>query len=268
MLPDTLFFNGIIKIPDNMKNLFLIILTIALPLGLFAQSQMQDNFQWHGMKWNAKETKGSISDPEPYYLNNELIKLPEPKLLSNKSVEQALHERRSVREYNDEPLQLNEVSQLLWSAQGITGSRGRYRTTPSAGALYPLEVYVVVGNVEGLEQGVYKYKPHEHGLEKISNEDIRDELALAALGQASVGKSAAVIVFSAVYERTTQKYGERGIRYVHMEAGHAVQNVFLQAVSMDLGMVVVGAFRDDEVKDVLNMPDEEHPLYILPVGKR
>jgi SagB-type dehydrogenase family enzyme len=204
---------------------------------------------------------------EPNEPMNEKIKLPEPKYDNNTSVEQALLERRSVREYKDEPLTLNEVSQLLWAAQGITNSRRGFRAAPSAGALYPLDVYIVIGDVEGVTNGVYKYKPHQHELVKVRNGNVRNELTIAAHGQTCVGESAIVIVFSAVYERTTQKYGNRGIRYVHMEAGHAAQNVFLQAVSLDLGMVVVGAFKDEEVRKILNMSDNEQPLYILPVGK-
>lgn len=195
------------------------------------------------------------------------IKLPEPEYDSPTSIEQALFNRRSVRDYKDEPLTLTEVSQLLWAAQGITDPRD-LRTAPSAGALYPLEVYVVVGNVSNLPSGIYRYKPHEHELEKILEGDKRAELRTAALGQSSVKDGAIVVVFSAVYERTTQKYGERGIRYVHMEVGHAAQNVYLQAVSLKLGTVVVGAFQDDAVKMITNMPDEEHPLYIMPVGRK
>ena len=197
---------------------------------------------------------------------NEKIKLPKPKYDSNTSVEKALRERRSIRKYKDEALTLAEVSQLLWAAQGITDPRG-LRTAPSAGALYPLEVYVVIGNVEGLTKGVYKYKPHGHELVKVRSGDVRDELSVAALGQPWVKEGSIVIVFSAVYERTTQKYGNRGIRYVHIEVGHAAQNVYLQAVSLNLGTVVVGAFRDDEVRKILNVLDEEHPLCIMPVGK-
>jgi len=204
---------------------------------------------------------------EPMEFINEKIKLPEPKYDSDTSVEQALLGRRSVRGYKDEPLTLTEVSQLLWAAQGITGPGKDFRTAPSAGALYPLEVYVVIGNVEGVAKGVYKYRPPEHKIVKIRDEDVRDELTAAALGQTWVGDGSVVIVFSAVYEKTTQKYGDRGIRYVYMEAGHAAQNVYLQAVSLNLGTVVVGAFKDDEVRSILNMLDEETPLYIMPVGK-
>ncbi|MEW6214864.1 MAG: SagB/ThcOx family dehydrogenase [Nitrospirota bacterium] len=196
----------------------------------------------------------------------EIIKLPEPKYDSKLSIEKALLKRRSVRDYKDEPLTLAEVSQLLWSAQGITDPRG-FRAAPSAGALYPLEVYVVVGNVSSLSDGIYKYKPYGHELVSIMKGDKRAELSAAALGQTCVKGGAAVIVISAVYERTTKKYGERGIRYVHIEAGHAAQNVYLQAVSLNLGMVVVGAFADNEVKRILNMAPTEQPLCIMPVGK-
>lgn len=195
------------------------------------------------------------------------IKLPEPKYDGNTSVEQALFKRRSVRAYKNEPLALADVSQLLWAAQGITDSRNGFRTAPSAGALYPLEVYVVVSNVKEVAEGVYKYKPDEHELIRVKSGNVKGELAAAALGQACIKESAIVIVFSAVYERTTRKYGDRGVRYVHMEAGHAAQNIYLQAVSLNLGVVVVGAFNDEDVRKVLGMPDEEHPLYIIPVGK-
>ncbi len=197
---------------------------------------------------------------------SETIKLPEPVQDSNTSIEEALLKRRSVRSYKDSPLTLAEVSQLLWAAQGIR-SLGGLRTAPSAGALYPLEIYVVAGNVDDLPDGVYNYKPYKHELVRIVKGDKRIELYNAALGQTSVRDAAAVIVFSAVYERTTTKYGDRGIKYVHIETGHAAQNVFLQAVPLNLGTVVIGAFYDDAVKKVLKMSDREQPLYIMPVGR-
>ncbi|MFH2049513.1 MAG: SagB/ThcOx family dehydrogenase [bacterium] len=236
-----------------MKKINIVIIVVALiGTGIGGAIMLQRLFG------DERDSMGSI---------NESIKLPEPKYDSSISIEQALLERRSVRAYQDEPLTLTEVAQVLWSAQGITDSKRAYRTAPSAGALFPLEVYVVIGNVEGLAKGVYRYKPGEHEITKVRDGDVRDKLAVAALGQASVREGAITIVFSAVYERTTRKYGDRGVRYVHMEAGHAAQNVCLQAVSLNLGTVVVGAFKDDEVSKILNIPDEEHPLYILPVGK-
>ena len=198
---------------------------------------------------------------------NTVIKLPEPRHDSDVSIEQSLLQRKSTRSYTGEPLTLEEISQLLWSAQGITRSGG-YRTAPSAGALYPLEVYLVVGDVEGLEAGIYKYKPDGHELNLLIGGDHRDELSRAALSQTSVSSGAISVVFTAVYERTTVKYGERGIRYVHIELGHAAQNLCLQAVAMDLGAVTVGAFYDEQVIDLLNLPDDEEPLYIIPVGRK
>ena len=216
------------------------------------------------LMWQASEQV--VVGPSPT-VDKIRITLPEPRYDSNVSIEEALLNRRSIREYAGEPLMLQEVSQLLWAAQGITDSRG-FRTAPSAGALYPLEVYVVVGDVESLTEGVYRYKPQEHELIKVLDGDKRVELAKAALGQAWVKEAAADIVITAVYERTTVKYGDRGIRYVHMEAGHAAQNLCLQATAMDLGTVTVGAFYDEQVKEVLSLPKDEQPLYIIPVGKK
>lgn len=217
------------------------------------------------------------AEPEPVEYKNKIpmqkievggrIKLPEPSYTGNISVETALSKRRSIRDYSGENLTLEEVSQLLWAAQGITAPWGG-RTAPSAGALYPLELYTVVGDVEGIDKGVYKYSREEHELEKVKEGDIRAELADAAIGQECIRDAAIDIVFTAVYERTTRKYGERGIRYVHIEAGHAAQNVYLQAVSLDLGTVVIGAFIDGEVKEIMNMQEQETPLYIMPVGRK
>ena len=195
------------------------------------------------------------------------VQLPEPRLKSEVSLEEALLKRRSIREYANLPLTLEDVSQLLWAAQGITAEWGG-RTAPSAGALYPLEVYLAVGNVENLAAGVYKYKPERHELVKVRDDDVRGELAEAALGQNFVMEAAIDIVIAAVYERTTKKYGDRGVRYTHMEAGHAAQNIYLQATALDLGMVTIGAFYDEQVKDILGMPKIETPLYLIPVGKQ
>lgn len=193
------------------------------------------------------------------------IELPEPASDSDIPVEQALLQRQSVRDYTDRPLTLAEISQLLWAAQGITRSGGK-RTAPSAGALYPLEVYLVVGEVAGLADGVYKYLPADHELVRVAEGDRRVDLSAAALSQESIEAAPAAVVITAIYERTTVKYGERGIRYVHMEVGSAAQNVYLQAVSLDLGTVFIGAFHDQEVRQVLNLPADEHPLCIMPVG--
>ncbi len=208
-----------------------------------------------------------VLPPEPTPSSPAFITLPEPQFESQVSLEAALLERRSVREYADLPLALEDISQLLWAAQGITSEWGG-RTAPSAGALYPLELYLVVGDVDNLEAGVYKYQPQEHALIRVRDSDVRSELASAALEQSFIAQGAVDIVISAVYERTTRKYGDRGIRYVHMEAGHAAQNVYLEAVALGLGTVTVGAFGDERVKEILNMPESEVPLYIMPLGRK
>jgi SagB-type dehydrogenase family enzyme len=183
------------------------------------------------------------------------------------SVEKALLERRSIRDYADETVTLADVSQLLWAAQGITNPSG-YRTAPSAGALYPLEVYLVAGKVASLPAGIYRYRPRGHEVVKIVEGDKRSELCTAALGQTALSEVPVSIVVTAIFERTTQKYRDRGYRYVHMEAGHAAQNVCLQAVSLDLGTVVIGAFDDDDIKKVMQLTATEEPLYIIPIGKK
>ena len=200
-------------------------------------------------------------------LEDETIKLPEPQYDSDVSIEQSLRQRRSTRDYTNEPLNLYDLSQLLWATQGTTDPRG-FRTAPSAGALYPLELYVVVGNVENLKPGTYKYKPDEHEIILVTEGDKRVDLAVAALSQPWVKDGAITIIIAAVYERTTVKYGERGIRYVHIEVGHAAQNLCLQATAMDLGVVTVGAFNDERVSELLNLPDNEKPLYIIPIGRK
>lgn len=205
--------------------------------------------------------------PEPEPMSTVNVKLPAPVMKSQVSLEETLSRRRSVREYTGKSLTLQEVSQLLWAAQGVT-SRSGGRTAPSAGALYPLEIYLVAGGVENLDAGVYRYQPEKHELATVKNTDVRKDLAEAALQQTSISDGAIDIVIAAVYERTTVKYGERGIRYVHMEAGHAAQNVALQSTALELGTVTIGAFYDERVKAVLGMEQDETPLYIMPVGRK
>ena len=192
------------------------------------------------------------------------VKLPEPRPSGEMSVEEALAARRSVRSYQDEALSLTELAQLLWAAQGITAHWGG-RTAPSAGATYPLEVYAVVGEVTGLEAGVFHYRPDGHLLVRRTAGDLRGELASAALGQGWVREAPVSLVIAARYERTTGRYGERGVRYVHIEVGHAGQNIYLQAEALGLGTVIVGAFDDQDVKTLLGI--EEEPLAIMPVGR-
>lgn len=214
---------------------------------------------------NAAVNNNYLVNEEEY---KEEIELPEPSYESDISVEEALKERRSVREYKDEPLEITHISQLLWAAQGITEEDMGFRTAPSAGALYPLEVYVAAGDTAGLMEGIYRYNPREHSLLLLQGGDFRDDLYGAALHQSPVLEAPAVIVFSSVDDRITPRYGERGIRYADMEAGHAAQNIYLQAASLDLGTVVIGAFDDEGISNILEMDAEERPLYLIPVGKQ
>lgn len=189
------------------------------------------------------------------------IALPAPDRTGRMPLEQALARRRSLREFAARVLSEQELSQLLWAAQGITHPDG-LRTAPSAGALYPLELYVVTAG------GFYHYSPREHRLDLQSEGDLRPALYRAALEQDSIRAAPAVFVITAVYERTERKYGpERGPRYVHLEAGHAAQNMLLQAVTLGLGGAPVGAFHDDQVQKALSLPRERQPLYLIPIGR-
>jgi SagB-type dehydrogenase family enzyme len=190
------------------------------------------------------------------------IRLQQPKEKGSISIEETLHQRRSVRDYKRGPLRLDQVSQLLWAASG----RNLYRrTAPSAGATYPLEIYLVAGEVEGLEPGIYHYSPSRNSLEIVNEEDVRNGLFRAALEQEMIEEAPVSIIIAADYSRTTGRYGQRGIRYVHMEVGHAGQNISLQAIALGLGTVMIGAFEDQKVKEVLGI--NEDPLYIIPIGR-
>ena len=203
------------------------------------------------------------------------IQLPEPVLTSDISVEEALVNRRSIREFKSDALTLDQVSQILWAAYGINEPRsnpaflrGGLRTAPSAGALYPLDIYLVCGNVEGLQAGIYKYIAEVHGLELVSEGDVRKDLAKAALDQDFLEVAPISIVYVAIFNRTTQKYGKRGReRYVCMDIGHSAQNVYLQTYTLNLGTCAIGAFTDKMVSMVMLLTDREEPLYIMPIGK-
>jgi SagB-type dehydrogenase family enzyme len=202
------------------------------------------------------------------------IALPEPDTDGETAVEEAIALRRSRREYSDEPLTLSELGQLLWAAQGTTRSRVGtvdLRAAPSAGATYPLTITVAVddGGVAGLDSGVYRYVPEDHTLERRGSESIHARLEDAALEQSWVGAAPVDLVVSAIDERTTDRYGERGrSRYVPMEAGHVGENIYLQAEALDLATVVVGAFRDEDVRTLIDLSGEHRPLYVIPVGHR
>ncbi|MHC4661224.1 MAG: SagB/ThcOx family dehydrogenase [Planctomycetota bacterium] len=191
----------------------------------------------------------------------EAAKLPDAKKKGKKSLEEVIAARRSVRTFKDKALSEEQLSQLCWATQGITGKTYPLRAAPSAGALYPLEIYAVTA------KGTFRYLPKEHSFRLELAGDIRETLRKSALGQASIAQAPCVFVFAGVISRTSKKYGERAARYVWIEAGHAGQNLLLQATALGLGGVPIGAFHDDQVKKALAMPEEETPLYILPIGK-
>jgi len=193
------------------------------------------------------------------------ISLPAPGKTGTLSVEAAMAQRRSVRELADGAVSLNQVSQLLWAAQGITDEKGLRRTAPSAGAKYPIEVFIVAGNVDGLAAGIYRYRPQTHSLALVKKGDARAALCDEALSQEWVRSAPLDIIITAVYERTRVKYGERAERYVHIEVGAVAENVYLETESLGLATTFVGAFTDEGVKKVLGLGDEA-PLGIMPIG--
>ena len=202
------------------------------------------------------------------YPGARVVKLPRPDY-RGLSVEDAVNRRHSTRRYTPGPITLSQLSQLLFSAQGITGSRGEQstRTAPSAGALYPYEVYAVATRVKDLPQGLYHYAVREHALELVKGGDFHEEISRAGFSQESLGDAAAVIVLTAVFDRARSKYGERGFRYVYMEAGHIAQNLCLEVVSLGLGSVTVGAFMDGEVNRLIGIDGAgEAAIYLHPVG--
>lgn len=200
---------------------------------------------------------------EPYETK---ITLPPARQDGAMSLERALSLRHSVREFSRTPLSVPEASQLLWATQGITRPEGK-RTAPSAGALYPLEVVLVTGNVQGLAPGAWRYDPKRLQLTLLTGGDLRPSLCKAALDQDWMAWAPAILVIAAVFERTMGKYGRRGHQYVLLDAGTAAQNVGLQAVALGLGSAIVGAFRDDDLRQLLCLDDSEVPLLLLPVGK-
>jgi SagB-type dehydrogenase family enzyme len=192
-------------------------------------------------------------------------KLPPPQLKGSASLEEALQARRSVRDFSRSPLALEQIAQLAWAAQGVTHRQG-FRTAPSAGALYPLELYLLADRVSGLEPGIYHYLPARHALQQIAGGDYTKELAGAGYNQGALRQAAAVFIITGVKQRTERKYGRRAERYVLIEAGHAGQNLLLQATALGLGSVVIGAFHDASVSRVLGLEKSHQPISLLAVG--
>lgn len=195
------------------------------------------------------------------------IALPKADIKHGIPLNSALQSRRSHRRFSAKPLSLVNLSQLLWSAQGVTHLFG-FRTAPSAGAIHPLEIYVVADNVEQLQAGIYHYQPRSHRLDLIIEGTHRKQLATAAGGQSSVAKAAATLVITGVIQRTEKKYGQRAKQYVHIETGSVAQNIYLQATSLNLGTVFVGSFNNEKVKHVIQLPRDHEPLGLMPIGHR
>lgn len=203
-------------------------------------------------------------------LSSGSITLPEP-LHEGLSVEEAIRQRRSTRSYSDEAVTLAEVSQVLFAAQGITGKLGdrSLRAAPSAGATYPYEVYIFVNRVENLAPGIYHYLPQEHGIELVKAGDFGEDLSAACVGQTMPAEAALTIVLAAVPERTIDVYGQRGLMYIYMEAGHISQNIYLECASLGLAVVAVGAFYESEVDDLIGLDGEqEATIYVNCIGRK
>ena len=196
--------------------------------------------------------------------------LPQAEITSGMSVDQAIQDRRSVRNFTTTPLTLQDVSQLLWAAQGITDSERNYRSAPSAGHVFPMEIYLVAGNngVQGLEAGIYHYNPYNNTLEKIVEGDQTYNLSQAAHGQDWVDQAPVSLVITGNYQKMQDKYPDENLstRFVDIEAGHIGENIYLEAVSRGLGTVAIGSFYDDQMINILKLPSNETPIYIYPVG--
>ncbi len=183
------------------------------------------------------------------------------------ALRRVIHARRSFREFTDEPVTSEDIADLLWAAQGITLPERGFRASPSAGATYPLELYVAADRVEGMDPGLYWYTPDmDRTVSTGLTGPLASTIAAAALGQEALERAAAIIVITAVFDRTTARYSDRGIMYVHMEVGHASENLILMATARGLGSVPIGAFYEDTVSSVLGLPPDHEPLYLIPVG--
>jgi SagB-type dehydrogenase family enzyme len=215
-------------------------------------------------------SKGAPPPAYKTYSEAMKIKLPPPEY-NGLRLEEAIRRRRSVRKYAKLPLTLAQLSQLLYAAQGITGqSHGlSMRSAPSAGALYPMEIYPVINNVSGLKQGIYHYAVKEHALEQLRTGDFSSQIASACLKQEAAGTAQVCIVLGCIFARLCYKYGERGYRYALIEAGHIGQNIYLQATSLGMGAVAMGAFYDDKLNELLGIDaEQETAIYVLAVGNK
>jgi SagB-type dehydrogenase family enzyme len=241
-----------------MKRLLIVLCAISIVVSVRSQEMSIDN---------------------PVARKNQVIELPAPSFDSNNSVENALKTRRSERMYLQEAIKLEDLSQILWAAQGVTmridtaprtwiGQEwlGGVRTAPSAGALFPIEIYIAAGNVENLDPGLYKYNALNHTITKVMDGDKREEVCKAALGQPAVKNGPACIIVAANIGRTEYKYKSRANQYVYIESGAVSQNIYLQCNTLGIGTVLIGAIREDPMKIALAMPDSETPIAVMPIG--
>ena len=197
------------------------------------------------------------------------VHLPSSNQKDGMSLAEAIARRRSSRDFASKPISQSQLSQILWAAQGLTNTLSQLRAVPSAGTTYPLEIFVVCGrnSIKEIDKGIYHYSMADHSLTLHYKGDIRSDLARAALHQEFIYEAPLDIIICALYQRTTLVYGSRGERYVHIEVGHAGQNIYLQATALGLATVAIGAFRDEEVRKVLRLDKQCKPLYIMPVGR-
>ncbi len=269
--------------PDLVRRYILILLSFLILASVCVLAQEEDSnrnlsigqlfhqqtsLTWQGVLGDMFSSKPSKPPQYKTYKGSKKMGLPKPNY-QGLTVEQAIERRRSVRNYSKEPISMAQLSQLLFAAQGVTEKLfgQALRSAPSAGALYPFEIYIVVNSVEDLPQGIYHYSVLDHTLELLKEGDFRSKITLAGLDQDMLGKSGVTFVFSAVFDRTRYKYGERGFRYVYIEAGHISQNISLEAVSLGLGSVCVGAFLDEKVNKLIDIDgQDEAVIYLHAVG--
>ena len=257
-------YNILIQFEDKMRHL-------SIKSGLFGLILLTALSSCNNKTSENEENKTILTRTEDSQLT---YILPSPRTDGNISVEKALANRRSHRRFQNRAISADRLSQILWAAYGITEPkpdypflRGGLRTAPSAGALYPFEIYVAIGKAEGIEPGVYKYISQEHKIIRTIDKDIREDLCKAALNQDMIKEAPVTLIYCAVFSRMTDKYGDRGReRYVCIDLGHSAQNIYLQAEALHLGTCAIGAFIDSKVSRELQLPENEEPLYLMPVG--
>ncbi len=215
----------------------------------------------HRLAWNSKPTLYKE------YPETQKIELPSFEPTHAPSLDQTLKQRKSIRDFQARPISKDQLSYLLWASTGIQRIKAgyEYRTVPSAGALYPIETYVIVNDVRNLDAGVYHYSIQAHQLEQLKQGNFRHDIAMAALGQGMCGAAAVVFVWSAVFARCKWKYGQRGYRYIYLEAGHIAENLALAAVSLNLGNCEVGALYDDHVNAILGIDGTDESVLCMAV---